>query len=236
MRILVAIPCLYNAPVCYEAINSVLNRRGIDVLLMDNGAEQDVKDVLEKFKEYTNVTVLHEPTNIYVNPAWQKFIDYFLAHSAYDHLVIMNSDIFMNHDFHHIIKTIWHTFPEHCLVPNIVDRDQVKERMALDAYMFQQLHSGIAGVFITLSRRQAKIISPLPAEIKIWFGDTYVYSILDSIGEMIVVPNNLLAHHVGSETVKRLPELQEVLDEDKVQWETVVKPRMEEKIKQLKEQ
>lgn len=233
-KILISVPCLYNADCCSQSIQSVLNRHGIDLLLMDNGSDQNVKNVLEKFKEYDNVKVIHEPINIYVNPAWDKFINYFLDHTEYDHLVLMNSDLILGHDFHHVIKTIWKTFPEHILVPEIVDRDILKEKVPLDIYTFQQIHSGIAGVFITLSQRQAMLISPLPPEIKIWHGDEYIYNILNAIGEAIVIPSNLRAHHVGSETVKRLPGLQEILTQDKENWTTIVKPKMEEKIKQLK--
>ncbi len=234
MKTLISIPCLYNADCCSQSINSVLNRHGIDILIGENGADQDVKDVIEKFKEYDNVKVMHEPVNIFVNPIWDKFITYFLAHPEYEHLIIMNSDIIMNHNFHHVLKNIWKTFPEFSLVPNLVDRNKLLEKVNYDLFHFKQVHEGIAGVFITLSQRQAKLISPLPTETLVWWGDSYIYGLLEGLGEMICIPDNLYGHHVGSETVKRLPGLQEILDQDKENWNTITKPKMEEKIKQLK--
>lgn len=236
MKTLIAIPCLYNAHVCHGSIQSVLNRVGIDVLIGDNGADQDVKDVIEKFKEYPNVTVIHEPVNIYVNPIWNKFIKYFLNHPEYDHIILMNSDLLLNHDFHRVLQNIWKDYPQLSLIPNMVDKDTLKIRVDVNDHLFTIVEGGIPGVFITMSRRQAEFCYPIPSDILLWWGDTYLYSLINAIdgkGTLCVV-NTLTAHHIGSETIKRLPEMQEILDKDAQAWETIVEPLMQEKIKYLK--
>lgn len=235
-KVLIAVPCLYNADVCYQSIQSVLNRVDINILILDNGADQDVKDVIEKFKKYPNVIVMHEPINIYVNMGWNKFIKYFLDHPEYDHLVLMNSDLIMNHNFHHVLKNIWNSYPELILVPTLTDKDTLKKKVDINSHFFKVVDEGIQGVFITLSRKAAKMVYPIPSEIRLWWGDTFTYTLLNEVlgkGSICVV-DTLLAHHTGSETIKRLPEMQEILDQDAKNWKNIVEPLLKERIKQLK--
>lgn len=233
MKILIGIPCLYNGEVCKEAIQSILNRVDITVLILDNGADQEVKTVIENFKEYPNVIVFHEPINIYVNMGWNKFIKYFINHPEYDHLVLMNSDLLLNHDFHRVLKNIWQEYPELCLIPNMVDKDTLKLKVNVDSHLFTVVEGGVPGVFITMSRKQAKYCYPIPSEILLWWGDTYIYSLINAVsgkGTLCIV-DTLTAHHIGSETIKRLPEMQEILDKDAENWKNIVEPQMQEKIK-----
>lgn len=235
-KILITVPCLYNAHVCHDAITSILNRVNIDVLIGDNGADQDVKEVIEKFKDYSNVKVIHEPINTYVNPIWNKFIKYFLDHPKYDHIILYNSDLIMNHYFHQVLENIWEKFPELILVPTLTDKNSLKSKVNINTHTFTVVQEGIQGVFITLSRKQAELVHPIPSEIKLWFGDTYLYTLLNDIvgpGSICIV-DSLLAHHIGSETIKRLPELQEILTEDKIAWNTKLKAELEKRIQKIK--
>ena len=59
MRFLLGMPCLYNAGLTRKSIESVCNERDVDLLLVDNGAEQGVKDVLYEFGMRSIVTGKH---------------------------------------------------------------------------------------------------------------------------------------------------------------------------------
>jgi hypothetical protein len=60
---------------------------------------------------------------------------------------------------------------------------------------------GIPGIFITLSREQAKAVYPIPEEIKVWFGDSYLYPLLDASGYSISISHDLLAFHHTSMSI-----------------------------------
>src|SRR5579859_4489331 len=93
MRVLVGIPVLYNGNTCLKAFKSVIGEA--DLLIIDNGSENDVKQAIrEIWHEHANVKVIQNAENLFVNPAWNQIIKYFLD-SKYDQLVIMNSDLIL---------------------------------------------------------------------------------------------------------------------------------------------
>jgi GT2 family glycosyltransferase len=102
MKYLVGIPCLYGAGHTKEAIESVVNKPGVDLLLIDNGAEQSVKEVLHSYSNRLNVKIIINPVNIYVNPAWNQILNHFL-NNKYDYLLIMNSDLILHKDWKNIL-------------------------------------------------------------------------------------------------------------------------------------
>ena len=103
MKILVAIPCLTGPNHVKEAIESVINRKDVDVLICANGADSDVRAVINKYIGVVGVILTSNPTNIYVNPVWNQFLDFFIHNDdKYSHLIIMNSDIIMQKNWRYV--------------------------------------------------------------------------------------------------------------------------------------
>lgn len=199
MKILVGIPCLFGAAHTKESIDSVINEAA--VLLIDNGAEKSVKDVISKY----NCHKIHNKDNLFVNPAWNQIISFFL-NSDYDSLVIMNSDLIMNKGWSDVLKSVEEDI---IAVPNMGAAAQDSE-----------VYSGTPGVFIHLNKTQARIIYPITSCIKVWYGDNWVYEILRSLGYKTVVYHKLIAthYHSGSQNVSRVKGISEIIEEDKRQW------------------
>ena len=226
MKILVGIPCYRNTHVTKLSIDSVINQKDIDILLIDNGAEEPVKELLKTYQQ-DNIKVLSLPENIYVNPAWNLIIENFLT-SDCEYLIILNSDVIMQKDWIEILKSRWGIYPDEICLPRITDNihildNNISENIKEGTVVF----GGTPGILITLNKKQAEIIYPIPNELKLWFGDLWIYTILRKRYKTIIVPN-LLAYHVGSTNMQALPNVSEIIEQDKKTWETV-KPQMENK-------
>lgn len=202
MKILVGIPCLYNADATKEAIDSIIDKA--KVVLVDNNAEQPVKDVIYS---YPYAVVLTNRENIFVNPAWNQIMKFFLL-TDYTHLIIMNSDLVMQPGWYENLRSFLTNHPD--MIPIPVINGEPGEGFTI-------VHEGTPGVFICLNRKQVGKVYPIPDYIKIWFGDNWIYEIL-RVKYKTVILNNLVAKHYHSQSVSRLPGISEMIEEDKLQW------------------
>jgi hypothetical protein len=237
IKVLAAIPCLYNAHICSDAINSALNKRNVDLLIADNGAEQEVKNIIEKFKEYANVTVIHESVNIFVNPIWNKFMEYFLNTPKYTHICILNSDIILHHDWMNALNEAMKVFkPDQIFLPiQLQDKTKLQERTDYSKVRYNEIDGGYPGIFILLNKEQCSFVHPIPEQIKVWFGENWIWEILKAHGNRMLILEELKCWHEGSQTIKRVDGIHEIIEQDKISWENEVKPILEEKIKKLKQ-
>jgi hypothetical protein len=229
MKILVGIPVVTGALHCRAAINSV--KGNADVLIIDNGADEEVKVMLDGYSEDERIHVETNQKNIYVNPSWNQILEYFLKWGRYDRLIIMNSDLSMGYLWDLVCSAQWNKDEDAILVPVI----NPKEDIFPAPYLLpaELVTAGTPGVFITLNRKQAKIVHPIPDTLKIWFGDNWIYEILRGVGYKTVIPPNLIATTQWSQTIKRIPEAPQIIEQDKIEWPKLadqVKERIEENI------
>ncbi len=237
MKILVAVPVLYHGHIFDECMASLIYQ-DVDILIGDNGSSDDVKRIIEKYESKENVKIIREAQNIFVNPIWNKFMNYFLEHKEYDQLIILNSDLILQKNWADICKNYWLVFPDEILIPkNVSDKNILYREENTSIMPAQEVHSGTAGVFITMNRKQCEMVYPIPEETLIWFGDQWAYEILRSFYKT-VIPENLLAYHFhgGSQTVGILKGISEKIEQDKVNWTNIVQPKMIERIEKIKKQ
>lgn len=208
--IIVGIPCLFGSEHTRQAIESVIN--DANVLLIDNGASQDVKDVIEEYSD--RCFVIRNIENVYVNPAWNQIMHFFLA-GGWLKLVIMNSDLIMHKGWS---KCIWGD-----VIPIPGNEETTKI-----------VTEGTPGVFICLDRNQVEIVYPIPEYYFIWFGDQFVFEVLRQLGYLTVITPGLHASHYngGSQNCQRLPEFQFVIDRDKIAWETMGAQEVQNRVSQ----
>lgn len=223
MKPLIVIPAVKNAHVTREAIDSVINHP-VDIILCANGADYDVLELMHQYKVAFphKVSVWIEPTNIGVNPIWNKFVKHFL-NTDYTHIGIMNSDIILQHQ--------WLEYLEECdccadmtdtvIIPVEVDKDKVKESIDICGVHVQLVTEGTNGIFIWLTKEQARIAFPIPEDIKIWFGDNWIHEKLRRAGHPTVIHHNFRAFHQGSVTIQSVGGVSELIEQDKVAWEKV---------------
>jgi len=223
MKILIAMPVVTGAEHTKEAIESIVCQSEVDLLICDNGAVQEVKNLLNKYRNVPNVLIWENKRNMYVNPAWNSFMAYFLKQKdKYSHLIIVNSDIIMQDDWFEVVKNRWSVSPDEILVP-VQTRDKGVTKIPVDTKVSEckVIKSSIAGIFITLNIRQAEKVYPIPDNIKVWFGDTWIYSILCHFYN-VLIPKNLIVYHVHSQTIQKIDWIGNVIEKDKIAWRKLV--------------
>lgn len=226
MKILIGIPCLYGYDHTEDAIKSVVFHPDVSLLLIDNGAESDIKRLIKEYSSLGNVSVISNKENVYVNPAWNQIIDFFLKGEC-DILCIMNSDLTMQFNWSDSLRVLYEKFgDDYTYVPAVKDdRNNIKIRINPSEFNVFTVASA-PGIFITLSRKQAEYIYPIPEDCKVWFGDDWIYGILRGLGSKTAVASNLIAYHGVSQTVQRVEGIDKVIDKDKIAWAKTLAPKM----------
>lgn len=221
MKILVGIPVLSGYDHTKNAIDSVLSQENVDLLIIDNGADLDVKPLFILYSQDERVTVISNPENRYVNPAWNQIVKYFLASLSHDYLVIMNSDLLMNKNWSRVLFNRFITYKNESYLPNVIDdRTLVDQNIGIES-ICQEVTGGVPGIFITLTKEQARLIYPITEDCLIWYGDNWIYDILRGSGHKTIILNNLIAHHGGSQTVSRLIGIDKLIEFDTKLWPDV---------------
>lgn len=211
MRILVGIPVLYHAEQFKRALRSVIK---VDVLVVDNGSDKDVKNVINQFP----VHVIRHEVNTFVNSAWNDILNYFINSDKHTHLIIMNSDLQMQTQWKTVLENRLAVNPNDVCLPVLSD---INVKVEVDVKEPVYVTEGIAGIFILLNKEQARLVYPIPSEIKVWFGDNWIFERLKKHGYKICIPPNLIAQHEWSSTVSRVGGISEIIEQDKLNWETI---------------
>lgn len=220
MKPLIVMPAVKNVHVTREAVDSVINH-DVDIILCANGADQDIIDLFYWYEEqYPRVTVWIEPVNIGVNPVWNKFVAHFLT-TSYTHIGILSSDVILQRQWLEYIKENGDDKEQMICVE--VDKDKVKEEINVIGMNAQLVTEGTNGIFIWLTKEQAKMSFPIPEGIKIWFGDNWIHYKLRKAGHPTVIHHNFRAFHGGSVTLQAMPESGGIIEQDKIEWETIKK-------------
>lgn len=221
MKPLIVMPAVKNVHVTREAIDSVINHP-VDIILCANGADQDVIDLMYQYKELKpdRVSVWIEPVNIGVNPVWNKFVAYFM-NTDYTHIGILSSDVILHHQWLEYLER-WDSISD-VPIPVEVDRDTLKLGIDVSENKREIATEGLNGIFIWLTKFQAKVSFPIPEDIKIWFGDNWIHESLRQQGYATVIHHNFRAFHGGSVTLQAMEGTNALIEQDKVAWETKVK-------------
>ncbi len=217
MKYLIGIPCLYGAGHTKEAIESVVNKPGVDLLLIDNGAEPSVKEVLNSYSAKLNVKVISNPENIYVNPAWNQILNHFL-NNKYDYLLIMNSDLILHKDWKKVLDAYLNEYPNNIPIPYISSNRNDLDRN-IDIFSSIEVVAGTPGVLICLNKSHVNLVYPIPETLKVWFGDNWIYDGLRGVGYKTIIVNNLITYHSGSQNVSKVKGISEIIEQDKIEWE-----------------
>lgn len=207
--IFVGIPCFReDADLLRNSIWSALGSL-TRVVVVDNGSSGECKRVLDEFPKSIEVVTNRE--NLYVNAAWNQLAQRFLVSGA-DILVIMNADAILSPDWaEHLVRAtkdgiaLWRGVG-------------VRERADLtDPHAVPTGHS--AGVFFALRREDVVRCFPIPRELKIWYGDTWIFDMLKHLGRREVEIGDVRVWHASGMSSSRTPELADMVQRDKVLWD-----------------
>ena len=180
-----------------------LDRIQTDLLVIDNGAHTDVIPVIKGYN------VLVNPKNIYVNPAWNQAMLYFLNCGDWTHLCIINSDLVLMQNWHELIELIWQ--------PNLIPCVNEGQSDSQELMAGHEVES-VPGIFLFLSREQVSKVFPIPYGLKFWFGENWIYN---RLGLVKFQYDNLKAVHGNSRSCSVLPEFVDMVEKDKQVWDAI---------------
>lgn len=197
----------------------------VQVLAVDNGASEECRAVLNEFRG--RLRIIRYDENVYVNQAWNRIATEFLASSAHM-LVIANADA--------VTSNGWDLKLGCAYAPDAYWRAVgVRERKELPTHFsltYEPGHS--AGVFFAMARDDVARVFPIPSRIRIWYGDDWIWSLLEGMGRRPVVIDTIRIWHQGSVSSRRLPEFARVCEEDKRAWEETIMAECQKKIASLR--
>lgn len=232
MKILVGCPCVVDGGQLRRLIQGIIYKSDVSLIVVDNsvGIDKSVSAVLLEYSD--RVYVIQNPENEFVNPSWSKIMKYFLDHGEYDYLILVNSDLTLQRDWDFVCKKRWLLYPDEILIPTVAEPREVD----VEVLEVQEVFESTAGIFITMNRKQCELAYPLPGECLVWFGDEYYYTIMRAIGYKTVVVPNLLVEHEESSSIRQVNGVQDIIAQDKINWEATGRKKMKERINTILEQ
>lgn len=177
-----------------------------EIIVIDWASSDDTQEAI---KSYDNVRYIRTPTNLFVNGAWNLWVE----EAKWEYICIMNNDIVLTHG------------RDKPLVDNLVDNIMVTSPIyttgatPFDGRWFRNNPSQPFNVcwhcFVMKKADRVPIID----KIRIWYGDNWVYDhmLRKKCIEMPVVDSKI--HHYESKTVKsKNPMIEAIIYQDDVRW------------------
>lgn len=213
MKVLIGIPVFRLPASVARCVKAVLDR-GADVLIVDNGADYDVKEILRNrmWDNCQKFTTISLQTNTYCNGGWNQIMRYGLEH-GYDVIALGTSDVFLHDGWQHLVGERFRNFQNEVILPRIAQPVEPRE--------FRKAHvvtEGQAGFFTFYPRKAIEIVYPIPSEIRHWFGDQYIFEKLRALGWQTVVLDDMTCDHEWSSVTAVTPEAYSVIGQDQVAW------------------
>lgn len=224
MKYLVGVPVWKGYQHTVDCLESI--RNADQVVVVDNDSEQNIKTYLNS-QLITSLMygerfhVICNERNLYVNAAWNQIMEYFLNHSDCDYLIILNSDAMLPPNWREVLDFYLKDNQKTIVCPEYIDNKNQLGNVNISMLHQSYVTSGVAGVCIILSRKMTEIVYPIPLELTLWFGDNYVYSLLQKKWYSMFILHGFKVYHAISQNVSRLPEAERIIEEDKKQWEII---------------
>jgi hypothetical protein len=203
-KILVGIPVIY-CDECVKLCLESLSSQAADLIIVDNDSTPEIKKMIKDLPTIVN------PKNVYVNPAWNQLMKYFLE-TDHDYLIILNSDMILENGAIDKIRNIDIDSEKTIVLPNVSDHHISEGILTIDW--------GFPGIMIVLTRKMVEIVYPIPNTLKLWFGDDWVFKRLKKNGYQLQIHYGIKAKHSGSRSISSLKEAESLIECDKVNWQT----------------
>jgi len=225
-RILLGVPCFAEPrELLTRALRSFLEDE-VAVVAVDNGAATDVKAVLAEMEP--SIEILRNPTNIYVNPAWNQLAAHFLASDS-EILVLANADLIAaphwsaslllrrDHSRSKGDREFW--FGRALSSVNEASRAQTASIDTVDGSSGRS----VSGAFFAMTREAVSIAFPIPPELLIHCGDDWIHSLLSEAGFRQRTLYGMAVWHEGFVSGGHVPEFHSMTAHDRVAWSRLSK-------------
>lgn len=230
MKLLLCVPIVNNPSVTKQFLYSVVGQakdpNTSELLILANGAKDDIIQLIWDYQTVNPVTLWVEGSNIYVVPAWNRFLKHFLE-GQYTHIAILNADLILRRNFVERLMEFWELYPDASPLAAMVNKEEIFYPENEQPAEFRLITSGYPGIAIALTRKQAEMVYPIPEDIKVWYGDDWCQQILNAMEVPTLLYNKLQVFHEGSATVGSVPGISHMINLDHEAW-----PLVQEKLNQ----
>lgn len=209
-KILVGVPVIYCEECVRDCIESI-EPQADELIIIDNNSTPEIKKIISNKNKIVN------PHNLFVNPAWNQIMEYFLS-TDNDILIILNSDMIVREGSLDIIRNIDIDGDMSIMLPK-----QVKQFSSHISQDIQTIPWGYPGIMIILTRKMCEIVYPIPSGIKLWFGDDWMFKNLINAGYSLRIYSSIECIHGGSRSLFSLPDYSSIIEQDKIEWEIIKK-------------
>jgi hypothetical protein len=216
-RIMLGVPC-FSEPreLLLRSIRSFLSPE-VCVVAIDNGATPSSKAVLEEMSE--SISVIHNPVNVYVNPAWNQLAAYFLA-SEHEILVIANSDLIVtSHWAASLLMRHDSTNNREYWVAKLSTEEEtlLPREPSVEATLTNYVH----GAFFAMTREAVSMAFPIPPTLLLHCGDDWIHWLLTGAGFNQQTLHGMSVWHKGFVSGSNLYEFHKITAKDRIQWDSV---------------
>jgi glycosyltransferase involved in cell wall biosynthesis len=195
--VLVGIPCYKDGPMVDRCLRS-LQEPKVQLLIVDNGSGLDVKQAIDG-----RGIVIRNDINLYVNPAWNQMMRWFLDRAdQYDLLVIANSDLVLDAGWSLKLRAHRRTSRQEQIIFGI---DAPRRRSSM-------------GTFFAMTRRAVAASCPIPDDLLVMGGDDFIFNVSRDVGCSSTIVKSITMTHVERGTYDKSPEIWDVAARDTDRW------------------
>lgn len=212
---MLGVPCFAEPPeLLRRSIRSFLAPE-VHVVAIDNGASPDVKSTLEEMRG--SISVIHNPVNVYVNPAWNQLAKYFLA-SEHEILVIANADLIAapNWASSLLARRDIASGREYWVAKLSTEEEVLQRAPSAEATLTNYVH----GALFAMTREAVSIAFPVPSGLLIHCGDDWIYWLLARAGFDQQTLHGMSVWHKGFVSGSSLHEFHSIAESDRKRWDS----------------
>lgn len=210
------IPCFNQISFTKECINS-LSSSDCNFIFIDNGSTDGTYEYLKSVSEH----VIRNENNVYVNPAWNQGLKYFLEHDFGEYFCIANNDIVFHPECVRVIEEIL-SKKDVFLMPSMAkDIQEMGSVFCKDHLVLNQILIPTPGFCIFLKKKYFPLFYPIPETIKVLRGDDWIMDNLHCKGIFGYAVNKALTYHHYRTTQKSL-NLGNMITKDVKEFERIV--------------
>ncbi len=216
-KVAVCVPCWNNLKYTRMMVDSVCrNSDGHQVffVFVDNGSTDGTGEYLRSVPGVAKI--IHNPTNVGVNPAWNALLAEALLHQP-DVVVLANNDILVGPSWLDTISREIAKDDKRYFLPNA----QFTNPVTFDDDVRRALPSlsgtvkARAGWCMFFPPSAIPLFHPIPDVIKLWFGDDWIHHRLGKAGYRCEAPRATCCLHFVSKTISGYPGMVEQVARDR---------------------
>ena len=231
MKVLICFPFFADPEVALKSYQS-FQVEDVDIYTIDDNAKPEVKTMIAG----NHIPIMEENSvDNFATGCWNQAAQYFLEHPEYDCLRIGFSDFIMMNGWKEVLEANWDE--NTAILPRFVKTMEELQATQPELYPGGKFVTagGTPADCVFLSRKLVEMVFPVPEDIKLWYNDEYIFTIMRETGHQVTVLDTLVGYHYGS-LILQGPYVQESHDRielDKLAWETTIKAQVWEKIKEI---